>query len=253
MSHVLLCLHGWGGSKESFTELRAALAGTDLTILTPDLPGFGTEPEPSAPFSVDDYADWVEHWLAKQLSTSSLSTYQLLGHSHGGRIAIKIAARQETNKRNNESTRMLRMEHLYLCASAGIRHPSLKRSIGAVLAKIGKAVFSLPLLKFIEPFARKILYKLLREHDYERASPMMQQTHGKVTAEDLTPLLSNITVPTDIFWGEDDTMTPLTDGRTMHDAIKGSVLHTFPGVRHRVHRDRADEIASVIRSSLPST
>jgi pimeloyl-ACP methyl ester carboxylesterase len=73
-----------------------------------------------------------------------------------------------------------------------------------------------------------------------------------VTEEDLTPLLSSITVPTDIFWGEDDAMTPIADGRVMHAAIRGSALHTFPGVRHRVHRDRADTIASVIRSAPPS-
>ncbi|MDD4628377.1 MAG: alpha/beta hydrolase [Candidatus Peribacteraceae bacterium] len=240
MSHILLCLHGWGGSKESFTELRAALAGSDSTILTPDLPGFGTEPEPSSPFSVDDYADWAEHWLAKQLSiVNDPLSISLLGHSHGGRIAIKLAVRKK-----------ITIDHLYLCAAAGIRHPSFKRSTGAFFAKIGKAIFALPLLKSLEPPARKILYKLLREHDYERASPMMQRTHARVTSEDLTPLLPAITVPTDIFWGENDTMTPVADGRTMHDLIKGSVLHTFPGVRHRVHRDRAAEISAIIRNHL---
>ena len=43
MKPVLLCLHGWGGSGGSFAELRAALHGTELEILTPDLPGFGAE------------------------------------------------------------------------------------------------------------------------------------------------------------------------------------------------------------------
>lgn len=251
MTPILLCLHGWGGSKESFTELRAALDGEDLLILTPDLPGFGSEPEPDRPWSVDDYADWVEAWFQNQLATWNLKpgTIFLLGHSHGGRIAIKLVTRPSSINRINQSTNQP-INHLYLCASAGIRHGSLKKLIGKLLAAIGRAVFSIPGINRLEPLARRILYKLLREHDYERASPIMRRTLAKVTAEDLTPLLASITIPTDIFWGEDDTYTPLRDGRLMHERIRGSVLHTFEGVRHRVHRDRAQEISAVIRSHL---
>lgn len=243
MTPVLLCLHGWGGSKESFAELKAALDGEDLLILTPDLPGFGAEPEPPRPWSVDDYANWAEAWLQKTLRPTpyALSPLLLLGHSHGGRIALKLATRQSSN---------YKLEHLYLCAAAGVRRPSLKRTIGLIFAKIGKIIFALPGLSRLEPFARKLFYKLLREHDYERASPVMRQTLSKIVEEDLTPLLPLITVPTDLFWGEDDTSTPVADGRRMHEAIRGSVLHTFEGTRHRVHRDRALEIASVIRDHL---
>src|SRR3990167_11456027 len=63
MPTTLLCLHGWGGSKESSTERREALKDSDITILTPDLPGFGSEPEPSRPWTTDDYAEWVAEWL----------------------------------------------------------------------------------------------------------------------------------------------------------------------------------------------
>ncbi|MDD5103947.1 MAG: alpha/beta hydrolase [Candidatus Peribacteraceae bacterium] len=251
MTPVLLCLHGWGGSKESFEELRAALDNEDILILTPDLPGFGAEPEPDRPWSVDDYADWVEDWIQKTLRPTpyALSPLLLLGHSHGGRIAIKLASRQ-TTRNEQRSTINARFEHLYLCAAAGVRHRSLKRSVGRVLAGIGHALFAIPGLSRLEPYAKKMLYKILREHDYERASPVMQKTFAKVTEEDLTPILSAITIPTDLFWGEDDTYTPVKDGFTMHTAIRGSVLHTFAGTRHRVHRDRALEIASVIRNHL---
>ncbi len=247
MKPVLLCLHGWGGSKESFAELRAMLDGEDLLILTPDLPGFGSEPEPDRPWSVDDYADWVEAWLQRNAPTEGCSIL-LLGHSHGGRIAIKLAARQSSSYQLPANS--YKLDHLYLCAAAGIRHRSLKRVLGKVLAGIGRAIFALPGLSRLEPLAKKFLYMALREHDYERASPVMRATLATVTAEDLTPLLPMITVPTDLFWGEDDTYTPIKDGYTMHAAIRGSVLHTFAGTRHRVHRDRAPEIASVIRNIL---
>ena len=73
----------------------------------------------------------------------------------------------------------------------------------------------------------------------------------KVTSEDLRPLLSEIHVPTDIFWGTDDRMTPVADAYVIHEGIKGSRLHIFKGVRHRVHRERAYIIAKKIVENLP--
>ncbi|MFA6038877.1 MAG: alpha/beta hydrolase [Candidatus Peribacteraceae bacterium] len=234
---TLLCLHGWGGSRASFTELRAALKGTELTILTPDLPGFGKEPEPAHPWTVTDYAEWVERLVKMKEIENPLF---LLGHSHGGRIALKVAYRGK-----------VKIKHLYLCAAAGIRHPKhFRRALGLMVAKPGKLLLSLPGLKQLDGLGKKALYKLFRVHDYETASPVMRQTMVNVSKEDLRPLLPFIKMPTDIFWGEKDGMTPVSDARLMHERIKKSTLHLFPDVRHRVHRDKAEEIAEVIRKHL---
>lgn len=234
---LLLCLHGWGGSKESFTELRAALAGVDLEILTPDLPGFGEEPEPKRPWSVDDYADWVADWLRRQ--RIGHRPVFLLGHSHGGRIAIVLAAHG------------FPIKHLFLCASAGIRRPRhLKRIAGLLLAKTGQFFLSLPGFHRLQPLGKKLLYKLVRVHDYEKASPVMRETLIRVTARDLRPLLTHIAAPTDIFWGSDDRMTPVRDATLIHERLRHSSLHVFAGVRHAVHRDRAREISEVIVAKI---
>lgn len=241
MPTTLLCLHGWGGSAESFTELRGALKDTDIQILTPDLPGFGNEPEPKEPWTTDQYAEWVADWIDKNCKLQMANgKFFLLGHSHGGRIAIKLLANG-----------MMKPDHLYLCASAGLRHPRhFKRILGLTLAKTGKTLLKVPGLKSLEPLGKKFLYRLVRVHDYEQASPVMRQTLINVAKEDLRPLLSTITVPTDIFWGEDDGMTPVSDAHVMHKEISGSTLHLYKGVRHRVHRDKAREIAEVIRETL---
>jgi len=244
MFSTLVCLHGWGGSKESFTELRAALKGSDLRIVTPDLPGFGGQPEPDRPWTVADYATWVAQYIRKNVH----EPYALLGHSHGGRIAIKLAAQLPQSQ---SQSLLPAPNHLYLCAPAGIYHPRhLKRTIGLVLAKTGDIVLSVPSVRAVRPHARKLLYKLLGVHDYEQASETMRKTLMNITQEDLRPLLPHIRIPTTIFWGEEDTMTPLSDGNLMHEQIAGSELHTYPGVRHRVHRDRAGDIARHIQSDL---
>lgn len=238
-SVLLVCLHGWGGSKESFTELREALKDdTKMQILTPDLPGFGDEPEPHRPWSVDDYADWVEKWVVEngrwKMEDGDLC---LLGHSHGGRIALKLAYRQSK----------LSIRHLFLCAPAGIRHARhFRRILGLTLAKSGKFILKIPGMQVLQPIAKTMLYKLVRVHDYEKASDIMRQTMIRVTAEDLRPILKDITIPTDLFWGKDDSMTPFSDALIMEKELPNAVLHAYGGVRHSVHRDRAQEIAATI-------
>jgi len=232
MTKTVVCLHGWGGSKESFGELRQALKGTSIHLLTPDLPGFGEEPEPGRPWNVDDYADWTEHYIRKHVQ----GPFMLLGHSHGGRISIKLTTRGT-----------LPIARLILCASAGIKHPRhIKRTVGLTLAKSGKALLSIPGVRTLQPFAKKILYKLVRVHDYEKASPVMRETLIRVSREDLRPLLREIRIPTDIFWGTADRMTPYGDAKIMKREIAGSQLHEFEGTRHAVHRERALEIAHLI-------
>lgn len=230
MTKTLLCLHGWGGSSESFTELRAALSGSDVTVHAPNLPGFGNEPDPAQAMTIGDYADWVEAYITKNIT----GDYELLGHSHGGRTAIKMVSRGMSHPPT----------HLYLCAAAGIKHPRhVKRVFGLLLAKGGKVLLSVPGLKQLQPLAKKLLYKLVRVHDYEKASAVMQQTLILVSREDLRSCLKNIAIPTDIFWGTDDGMTPISDAYVMHKNIPHSQLHIFQGVRHRIHRDKAAEIA----------
>ncbi|MBI3332094.1 alpha/beta fold hydrolase [Candidatus Peregrinibacteria bacterium] len=241
---ALVCLHGWGGSKESFTELRTALKHTakDIEIFTPDLPGFGSEPEPSRPWTTDDYADWFVQYLRNNnLLDRELI---LLGHSHGGRILIKLLSKETKNQK--PKTKNLRIKRLILCSSAGIRHPRhFKRMLGLMLAKTGKFFLTIPGLRALQPLGKKFLYKLVRVHDYEKASPIMRDTLMRVTAEDLRDLLPSIDVPTDIFWGTEDRMTPVSDAHLMKSLIPGSRLRLFSGVRHSVHRERAREIAGM--------
>ena len=255
MKPFLLCLHGWGGSKESFAELREALRGKDIEILTPDLPGFGSEPDPPTPWGIDEYAEWIEEWFRKNAPHPALSpsfakapagrrgeseSYYLLGHSLGGQIAVKLALRGN-----------IPIHHLFLCAPAAIRPRfSLRRTAGYLIAKIGKVVLSLPGPHLLQPLLRPLLYKLMGVHDYERASSVMQRTMIRVTHEDLTAELPQLSLPVDLFWGTDDRLTPLWKGKRMHTLIPGNRLHIFQGKRHSIHRTCATEIAAIIRARI---
>lgn len=240
MRPTLLCLHGWGGSKASFDPLKEALAGADIEFLAPDLPGFGAQKDPLKPWTVDHYAGWVTGWVTTERKNDG--PLWILGHSHGGRIALVMASQDA-----------LSIDRLFLCAPAINRKHRflLRRTLGVALAKTGKILFAIPGLSFLAPLARKLLYKLLRVHDYERANPLMQQTLVLVTQDDLSNLLPSIHTPVDLFWGTDDTQTPIDDAHFMKSTLPHSELHIYEGTRHAVHKTNAREIAEVIRSTMP--
>lgn len=242
MKPTLLCLHGWGGSKASFDPLRAELDGLDIEILTPDLPGFGSQPDPSKPWTVDHYAGWVTGWVTTERKNDG--PLWILGHSHGGRTAIVLASKD-----------VLPIERLFLCAPAINRNRRyfLRRTLGVALAKTGKFFLAIPGLSLLAAPARTLLYKLLRVHDYERASRVMQQTLVLVTKNDLTPLLPDITQPVDLFWGEADRQTPVSDAYHMHKLLPHCDLHVYQRTRHGVHRDNARDIAAVIKRRCESS
>lgn len=214
MKPAIFILHGWESRVEKWRPLKEELEGVDFEVFLPELPGFGETPPPERAWGVSDYAQWVKERLPKD--------YFLVGHSFGGRIAIKIAARNPKG-----------LAGLILIDSAGIRpRKQLKRCIFWFLAKSSKILFLLPPFCFFKSCARWMLYKLVGERDYYRAQGVMRMTFKKVVAEDLKKTMKKIKIPTLILWGERDKITPLSDGRLMNSLIKNSLFKIFSDTGH---------------------
>jgi pimeloyl-ACP methyl ester carboxylesterase len=86
---VVLFLHGWGLSYDSYRPALARLAGLGLRVLAPALPGFGgTADLPDSSFSFEGYAAWAADFLEAVAIDSPVT---LVGHSFGGGVAIQAA------------------------------------------------------------------------------------------------------------------------------------------------------------------
>lgn len=83
----VLLLHGWTGSKEDFTQIVYPLS-RDRRVIAPDLPGHGTcPPAVGSDYSLGAHVKWV----VRLLDDLGIGDVHLLGHSHGGLIAQRLA------------------------------------------------------------------------------------------------------------------------------------------------------------------
>jgi len=235
---AVLLLHGWGGSSDSWLEVEEFLVKDNYLVIAPDLPGFGKSAPPIEPWDVQNYSDFVFS-LIKHLEIDS---FFLLGHSFGGRIAIKFS---------NQHAELLK--GLILCDAAGIRiAPDLKTKTIIAAAKVGNVFLSHRLTAVIKEWARNIFYFLLREKDYVKANGVMRETIKKALGEDLLSELPNIKTRTLIIWGEADQLVPLKCARVFNEKIIGSRLEVMPKIGHSPHLENPEKLAQIIISFLKS-
>lgn len=234
---LVLLLHGWGSSLEPYRPTVAVTAEKYRTA-APDFPGFGGSSEPPEAWRVDDYADWTE----KLVAFLGAERVIIFGHSFGGRVAIKLASREHLP---------FTLEKLVLIDSAGIiPEKSMGDRLKAKMYKAGRSVMTSAPMKKLFPDAVESLRRRVGSADYNAASPLMRRVLVNTVNEDLEPLLPMIKVPTLLVWGENDTATPLSDGKTMERLIPNAGLVTLKGAGHYSFLDDRYTYERVIRSFL---
>ena len=226
---TLLFLHGWRSAGKIWNSVIEKL-GNGYNIYSLDLPGFGQSNVPDKNFNLQDYAEVVDGFIQK----NNLSEVIIIGHSFGGRIAIKLAA---TNPKY--------LYKLVLVDSAGIRHASAGRIIKQGIAKLLKPFFKLPGLKS----ARQKIYTSMGAEDY-LATPELQAIFVNIVKEDITSLLSKIKISTMLIWGADDNDTPLSDAKIMKEKITDSKLVVLSDAGHFSFLDQTEKFVSEIREFL---
>ena len=234
----ILILHGWGSNSGRWQRVKELLGEKGIEVLVLDLPGFGIIPSPPKPWGREDYIDWI----LQKVKEKNWEKFNLLGHSFGGGVAVKMAT--------NFSEKI---DKLILCAPAIIKRKSIKTYLFYWLAFLGRRIFSLPGLKTFYPQAQKLVYKLAGARDYYVADGIMKETMKKIgKEEDLEMVLERIKTPTLILWGKKDDVLPLKDAYRIKEKIKRSQLRVLPGARHSPHREAPEELSKILISFLQS-
>jgi len=208
----IILLHGWGTNSNTFYDLINYIKN-DYLVYAIDLPGFGKSNEPKKPYSLNDYVDFLEEFI----KALQIEKPVILGHSFGGRIAIKYASKSSN------------IGKLILVDSAGIKpHLTLNKRFKILRYKFLK--FYYKALKDATRFNQ--LTKEAGSIDYKSSSEVMKGTLVRVVNEDLKKHIKKIKCETLLIWGSDDASTPLKDAKYMNKHISNSGLVVFDDCGH---------------------
>lgn len=224
----VLVLHGWGASIEAVYPIVSGLESV-ATVHALDLPGFGESEPPPEPWGVEDY----QRFVAAYMDACGISRATLVGHSNGGRIAIRMGA--------TEPQRVLK---LVLVDAAGIRPKRTLRWYRRVaMAKVGKHAA----LRLGAPGRRlrDALVSRAASADYAAAGEL-RPTLVKLVNADLRPCLPELRAPTLLIWGGADVDTPVWMGREMERLIPDAGLVVLDGAGHFSYLDQPARFAKIV-------
>lgn len=219
----VLLLHGWGQNIEMMKPIGDNLSSRfRITIL--DFPGFGESDEPDHAWTIDDYSNMLEIFI----KSVGIKKPIIMGHSFGGRVAIRYSAHNT-------------IEKLVLFGSPCIRtQKDLPMSV-----KILKAVKRLPGFNQLGEYMKKYI----GSRDYKAASPVMRQTLVNVVNEDLSMYAKDIEEPTLLIWGENDEEAPLEEAKLLEAIMVDAGLIVLPGT-HYAYLENLPRVISILENFI---
>lgn len=225
----ILILHGWGVRGSTYNEIKDLLEDQGFTVFVPDLPGFGEEPLRSQTMMLDDYVDFVDEFL----KANKILKPVIIGHSFGGRVALKYAF-----KYPEKATKVV------LTGAPVIRSRVFKRKISFIVAIAGGQLFRF-LPKTTKDFLRKLLYFLVGERDYYSAGPL-KQVFKNIISEDLVFYAKNVKVPVLLVWGENDKVVPVSDMKKIAKIIPHATFSVAKDAGHKLPYEKPEIFVKAI-------
>lgn len=231
----VLLLHGWGSSFDVYKGIMSALSD-HCRLVAVNFPGCGNSQMMSSPWSLEDYCDFCLEFMEK----TGLENPIMIGHSHGGRVVLKMTAEKQVNP-----------PKIVLLDSAGlIPVKSFKQKFRSKSFKAIKTVLTLPVIK---NHSQGLLQKARAYYgsaDYNAAPEILRKTLVNLVNTDLREILPNISCPSLLIWGDLDTATPLSDARIIENLIPDAGLCVLEGTGHYSFCEKPYQAHKILQSFI---
>jgi pimeloyl-ACP methyl ester carboxylesterase len=213
----IVFLHGWGSNREIMKKAFAHCF-SDFRHIYIDMPGFGKSLN-SEVLTTEKYAQIIGTFL----DNINSNRFAIAGHSFGGKVAT-----------------LLEPKNLILLSSSGI--PEAKK----LSVKIKIAIF-----KVLKPLGFSQLYRFFATKDAKGMPKNMYETLKNVVNENFAPVFANYNGKALIFWGKDDTATPLRAGEKISSLITNNIFTPLDG-NHYFFLEHCEAIEKVCLEKFSS-
>lgn len=241
----VVLLHGFPLSSEIWAEVASKLQDS-FRVIAPDLRGHGLSEAPQGPYSMDDLAEDVQAFA----EASGLERFVLGGHSMGGYVTFRVAARWSE-----------RLAGLILVATRA--EPDTEEGRAGRFRAIERIQG-----EGKEAFLREFLRNLVSDHTRRTRPEVLAQLvelarrtpdhvlvgclRGMADRPDSRPLLQRLGLPALVLAGEQDAVISVESAKAMAEAIPGAQLVVVPGAGHVPSLEAPEATAAALRRFLES-
>jgi len=224
---VVLLLHGWGMSGETFRNVINSLKENNKVVCV-DMLGFGRSDEPISSIKLIDYVNSVKS-LADYLK---IKRPIIIGHSFGGRVAIYYGALYEYEK-------------IFLVNTPAFKNKSIKYYLKVYKYKIKKNVLKL--------FNKEKYYDFIHSSgslDYKMCSCVMKGTFKNIVRKDLKDELKRLKGNVVIISSVGDTEVRYKDNVKMYKLIDNSEMYVFYASNHFCYIEEYDKFINIVNKNI---
>jgi non-heme chloroperoxidase len=236
---TIVLVPGWPLSSVMLENTTLFLAHQGYRAVALDLRGFGKSDAPYGPYGYDVWCSDIR----TVLRTMNLHDVMLVGHSMGGAVALRYAARFRSRVTKLVAAEPAAPRFVYgphsadLAAGLAGLIEGYAKDRSAVVRGLTKIFFSTHTDVTTDPFLQ-----FFERQGLDGASLVASRAGLYALRDtDLTPDLARISIPTRVFHAIHDQVNPYDHGQAVAAAIMGAKLITFETAGHGVYIDERDK------------
>lgn len=252
---TVIFLHGFGASNRTWDDIIPNLNLPNTNFILFDLIGAGFSSKPrNADYSMRANALVIKSFIREH----NLRDYTLVGHSFGGGVSLLATLEFLRNTAHRPSALVLLDAAAYETKLPffveDLRVPLLGNILLAVTPNDFQARNTLEKLYFDKA---KVTQEKVERYSFfmsiEGHNNALLETARQIKLEDFSRYskqYKDITIPTMVLWGRQDTAVPLEDGKKLSKDIPTAKLVIIEDSGHNIQEEQPKDVARLINGFL---